>query len=90
MIRIELIPTLTHCIETAAKKEYWKSVEEYLRLGEEYEEFDQKIELLRMFLESMDFRELRSQSERYLIEGKNVRFILCLEEGKPKYELRTD
>ena len=37
----------------------------------------------------MDFRELRRQSEEYLTEGKAVRFILYLEKGKPKYEMKV-
>jgi hypothetical protein len=89
MFQIELAPTLTHCIETTAKEEYWKSVNEYLRIGEENEELAGKIELLRLFLESADFRELRRQSEPHLIDGKVVSFILYLEEGKPKYEMRV-
>lgn len=90
MVRIELIPTLSHCIETTAKREYWNSVEEYLRLGEENKELEDKIELLRMFLKSMDFGELRRKSEKYLIEGKSVKFILYLEGGKPNYELKLE
>ncbi len=90
MVRIELTPTLTHCIETTARQEFLKSEDEYMRSGGEDKELEEKIELLRMFLESMDFRELRRQSEEHLTEGKNVRFILYQEEGKPKYELKVD
>jgi len=88
--RIELTPTLTHCIETKARQEFLKSKDEYMRSGGEDEQLEEKIELLRAFLESMDFRELRRQSEEYLTEGKNVRFILYLQEGKPKYEMKVD
>jgi len=90
MVRIELTPTLTHCIETTARQEFLKSEDEYMRSGGEDKELEERIELLRMFLESMDFRELRRQSEEHLTEGKNVRFILYQEEGKPKYELKVD
>ena len=90
MVRIELTPTLTHCIETTARQEFLKSEDEYMRSGGEDKELEEKIELLRAFLESMDFRELRKQSEEHLTEGKNVRFILYQEEGKPKYELKVD
>ena len=87
MARIELTPTLTHCIETTAKQEFVRSTDEYLKVGEENRELEEKIELLRMFLESTDFRELRAESEKYLTEGKSVRFTLYLEQGKPKYEM---
>ena len=89
MVRIELTPTLTHCIETTARREFLKSKAEYMETGKEARELEEKIELLRAFLESMDFRELRRQSEKYLTEGKAVRFILYLEEGKHKYELKV-
>lgn len=88
--RIELIPTLNHCVETTARQEFWKCANEYLRIGKEDRGLEEKMELLRMFLGSMDFRELRRQSEEYLTDGKTVRFILYLQEGKPKYELKVD
>jgi hypothetical protein len=88
MARLELTPTLSSCIETTAKREYWQAVGEYLRTGER--ELEEKIELLRLFLEKADFRELRRQSEKYLIEGKNIKFILYLEQGEPKYEMKVD
>ena len=90
MIKIELIPTLSYCIETVAKREYWKSVEEYLRIGKEDKELEGRIELLQRFLESMDFRELRRQSEGYLVEGRKVRFILYPKEGSLDYEMEVD
>ena len=31
-----------------------------------------------------------SECEEYLTEGKTVRFILYLQEGKPKYEIKVD
>ena len=90
MVRIELTPTLTHCIETTARQEFLKSKDEYMQSGGEDKELEERIELLRAFLESMDFRELRRQSEEYLTEGKPVRFILYLQEGRPKYELKVE
>ena len=90
MARIELAPTLTHCIETTARQEFLKSKDEYIRSGGEDKELEERIELLRAFLEAMDFRELRRQSEQYLTEGRNVRFIIYQEEGKPKYEMKVE
>jgi hypothetical protein len=88
MAQLEFIPTLSSCIETTAEREYWQAVGEYLRTGEK--ELEGKIELLRLFLEKADFRELRRQSEKYLIEGKNVSFILYMQQGGPRYEMKVD
>jgi hypothetical protein len=90
MVRIELTPTITHCIETTARQEFSKATSDYMQRGEEDKELEEKIELLRMFLESMDFKELRRVSEKHLIEGEPIRFLLYLEEGKPKYEMKVD
>jgi hypothetical protein len=88
--RIELIPTLELCIEGTARQEYKRSADEYMRMGKKDRKLEEKIELLRMFLESSDFRRLRSESEKYLVEGKKVRFILILEKGKPRYEMKCE
>ena len=84
---IELFPSLSHCIETAAREEFWNSVNRYMGSEQEDKKLEAKIELLKTFLESVDFKKLRSQSERYLIEGKMVKFIICWKEGKPSYEM---
>ena len=89
MLRIELIPTLTHCIESATRQELRKSADEYMQKGKGDKTLEQKIDLLRLFLETADFRQLRAESERYLSEGKIVRFILTLDKGKPRYEMKT-
>src|SRR4030042_516337 len=89
MLRIELIPTLDHCIESAARQEFRKSADECMQKGEGDKNLEQKIELLRLFLETADFRKLRAESERHLSEGKIVRFILTLDKGKPRYEMKT-
>ena len=88
--RIELVPELDHCIETAARREFSKSRDEYLQSGVENKELEGKIELLRMFLDTADFREMRRESEKYLTQGKAVRFILNMEEGKLKYEIKVE
>jgi len=90
MIQIELIPTLELCIEGTARQEYKKSADEYMRKGKKDRKLEEKIELLGMFLETTDFRKLRAESEKHLIEGKKVRFILTLAKGKPKYEMKYE
>lgn len=53
----------------------------------EDKKLEEKIELLKAFLESVDFKNLRSQSEKYLVEGKQVKFVISWEERKPNYEM---
>jgi len=67
---IELIPTASHCIETTAKREYWKSVDEYLKKANEDKRLEEKIELLKAFLETADFSMLRQQSEKHINRWK--------------------
>lgn len=88
-MEIELFPSLSHCIETTAKQEFWKSVDEYMeKQGDK--ELEGKIELLKAFVESMDFRKLRRESEKYLIEGQEVRFIIRWKGNRPQYEMIVD
>ena len=89
-MRIELTPTLTHCIESAARDAYSGSLDQYIEQARDDKELEERIELLRLFLESMDFRELRRESEKHMTDGKTVRFLVYLEGRKPKYELRVD
>ena len=84
---IELFPSLSHCIETTAREEFWNTVNQYMEGGQEDKKLEERIELLKAFLESMDFKKLRNQSERYLVEGKQVKFIISWEEDKPSYEM---
>jgi hypothetical protein len=84
---IELFPSLSHCIETTAREAFWNLANQYMEGRQEDRKLEEKIELLKAFLESMDFKKLRSQSERYLIEGKEVRFVISWKEGKPSYEM---
>jgi hypothetical protein len=87
MVQIELFPDLSHCIETVARKEYEDLARSYLQAGKGDSELGEKIELLRSFLESADFKELRQQSEVYLLKGQKVKFILYQERGKANYRM---
>jgi len=55
--------------------------------GREDKKLEERIELLKAFLESMDFKKLRSQSEKHLVQGKTVKFVISWKEGKPSYEM---
>jgi translation initiation factor IF-3 len=89
-IRIELIPTLSHCIETIAKREYWRSVDEYLKKRKEDKELEEKIELLKSFLETEDFGVLRRQLEKHLMNGKQVKFNLSIRNGEQAHEMTVE
>ncbi|MFU8795807.1 MAG: hypothetical protein ACNA7X_00720 [Dehalococcoidia bacterium] len=80
--QVELLPSLEHCIETTARDEFWSSVSRYLEDGLGDRELEGKIELLKAFLEWAGFGSLRSQSEKYLLEGKKVRFVVRWQEGR--------
>ena len=87
MLKIELVPDLEHCIETIAKRKHAELAQ--MLLGNEVgdTEKEEKLEILRLFLETADFRKLRAESEKHLAEGKNVRFTVYLEDCILKYEM---
>jgi len=84
---IELFPSLSHCIETTAREEFWNSVNQRMKSGQEDKEIEEKIELLKAFLESTDFKKLRSQSERCFVLGKQVKFVISWKDDKLSYEM---
>ena len=87
MAYVELEPELEACVETQAKRQFNQISSELLNKDEQ-EELAEKLEILRLFLESADFSKLRSESEKRLLEGRGVKFILHLEKGKPEYEMK--
>jgi hypothetical protein len=88
-VQIELIPTLDHCIESTAKKEYHRLTLEYLG-GKGPADFEDKVDLLRTFLETSDFRQLRKESEAELLKEKTVKFILRMDKGEFTYQMVVD
>jgi len=87
IVPIELKPNLSSCIETLSKKEYDRTLNLLLKKGLVNDELGERLEVLRLFLESTDFSHLRSQYEGYLAEGKKVTFQIYSEEGKVSYKL---
>lgn len=67
-----------HCAETAARREYARLAEEYLRDTGRFEdsEYEYRIELLKEFLERTDFAALRSQCERMLRDAGELYLTL--------------
>ena len=86
-VRVELAPDLSHCVETVAKRKYREIVGSLLVGTEPNEERARQVELLRVFLETADFKELRMESERHLMAGRHVAFVLRLEGGTLNYKL---
>jgi len=87
MVPIEIKPTLKTCIETLSKIEYERTLNLLLKNGGVDEEMGERLEALRIFLESTDFSHLRSQYEGYLEEGKEVIFLIFMEEDKVGYKM---
>ena len=87
MVCIELKPDLSNCIETLSKKEYERTLNLLLNERSVNEKLGERLEVLRLFLESTDFGHLRSQYEGYLREGKKVTFLIYPEKKKVSYKL---
>ena len=75
-MEIKLEPTLASCIETVTKKEYERVLGALLKMDHEDENLAEELELLRTFLESADFGDLRSRTDELLLQGKKVECIL--------------
>jgi hypothetical protein len=87
IVPIELKPDLSSCIETLSKREYERTLNLLLKEGNVNEELGERLEALRLFLESTDFGHLQSQYEGYLMEGKKVAFLIYPDKGKVSYKL---
>jgi len=75
MTRIELFPDLTHCVETRAKQDYAATMQRILS-GDRAVAVEERLELLRAFLETADFTRLRRESEEHLVQGRKVKFVI--------------
>jgi hypothetical protein len=87
MVCIELKPNLSSCIETVSKKEYERTLNLLLKEKSVDEWLGERLEVLRLFLESADFGHLRSQYEGYLTEGKEITFLIYPEGERVNYKL---
>jgi hypothetical protein len=87
MVCVRLKPDLSNCIETLSKKEYERTLSLLIKEGSVDEKLGERLELLRLLLESTDFGHLRSQYEGNLREGKKVTFLIYPEKGKVSYKL---
>jgi len=84
---VELSPSLSHCIETTARDEFVNVSRTMMqRIGNSVA-LRESFELLKTFLETADFKKLRSESEKYLLQGKPVKFELYWHEGHLSYDM---
>ena len=79
---------MEHCIEAVAKQKYAKIVGQLLASGAHDPKLLEIVGLLKDFLETADFRKLRAESERHLVEGRHVKFVVYAEGGVSRYEIR--
>jgi len=86
---ITLSPTLEHCIETTAKAEF-NRITGLLLNGQTINELADRAELLREFLSAADFKKLRADSEKLLLNNKRVRFQLYREQGALRYQMLVE
>jgi len=88
MLKIELIPDLTDCIETVAKRERAAVLKQLIKPGQGNKELEEKLEILRLFLETADFKQLRAKSDKRFMEGRKVKFVVYVDNGV-KYEMHV-
>lgn len=86
-MEIRLEPSLSHCIETVAKREYERVLTLLLRGKEEDSRLAGELELLRIFLESADFGRLRGRCEEFLLADKRIVVTLRSVDHVPGYEI---
>ncbi len=90
MLKIELVPDLSHCIHTVTKREYDETLRQLLTTENGNKQLGKKLDLLTLLLKEIDFKQLRHESEKYIMDGKKVKFVFYLENNLPKYEMQVD
>jgi len=90
MLEVELVPTLSQCIETVAKRRHEETVRQLLTSGKHNRKLLQTAALLKNFLETADFKKLRAESEALLTKGQKVKFILRFDSGNLTFEMQRD
>jgi hypothetical protein len=78
------------CIKCLAEEQYRDCLRQLLKGEDEREELKETYEALVSLLKSPDLKKLRDESERYLAEGRDVKVVLHLGEGEPRYEIKVD
>lgn len=89
-MEIRLEPTPSACIETVSKREYERVLSTLLKARDEDPQSAEQMELLRLFLESADFGELRSRTDEFLLAGRRVECRLRSASQTPGYEIEIN
>jgi len=85
---VTLNPTLEACVETQAKRLFNQTASQLLKSPENLT-LQEQLETLRLFLERVDFRKLRAESEMILLEGKKVVFTVWREGNQVNWKMHT-
>ena len=86
LTRIDLVPDLSHCVQTRARQEYAATMSKIMS-GDQSPGLEQRLELLKAFLEEADFSRLRRESEEHLTQGRKVKFVLSGSAGPGGWSL---
>jgi len=76
------------CIKCLAEEQYLDCLRALLKGGSGGKELEETYEALVSLLKSPELQKLRDESERHLAEGRDVKIVLHLAEGEPRYEIR--
>jgi hypothetical protein len=85
---IKLVPNLSSCIETTARNAHRERLFLLLSGNQDNDRLKMELTVLEKFLETTDFKKLRAESEKHLVDGKQVEFIIYLQDGKAEYDLK--
>jgi hypothetical protein len=77
------------CIKCLAEEQYRDCLRQLLKGGDESKELKETYEALVSLLKSPQLQKLRDESERYLAEGRDVKVVVHLGEGGPRYEIKV-
>ena len=78
------------CIKCLAEEQSRDCLRQLLKGGSEDKELRETYEALVSLLKSPELQKLRDESERYLAEGRDVKVVLRLGEGEPRYEIKVE
>ncbi len=78
------------CIKCQAEQQSRNCLWELLKGEGGDEELAETYEAMIALLRSPELQRLRDESEKHLSEGKNVKILIHLGEGEPKYELKVE
>jgi hypothetical protein len=87
---VVLTPDANHCIETVARNEYRRCIDEYFRSDAPTPELEARVETLQRFLEYADFRRLRRESEPFVTAGRLVRFLVALHGERVRWRIESE